>query len=478
MGSPNSSKIEETVPYNGGFVYCMVLNAVMGSFFFGYVMGLFNTAQDYITEVVYPDISSAVTYLMTSFVPLGAGAGAYLAGGVSQSLGRRKAMLLTDLISIVGTLIQILPSPYLLLAGRLISGFCVGLNSTLVPQYISEVAPLKVKGVAGTSFQVFLNIGILVSYLIGNGLPDNFKTGDEPVFFWKIMFGLPLITCLIRVIGLLTFFRYDTPRYCVMNDKEDEASSMLLRIYPKDYANEQLIWIRREKEAETGSTETNTNSMLKRANKRRFRSGVLLSMFQQLCGINAIIFYSKSIFTNTSGADKAQLYTIIVGVVNLCATITASFLIDKAGRKFLVVFGSVFMGVVLTVFAIVGIIDSTSAILSYLIFVYVVGFGLSLGPVVWPYIAEILHDGGVNISVLSNWSIAFIVAQTFPYMADFLGNSTSFLVFAAFSFISAFVCGYTIPETKGKSDAQIKQLFESFSENMDDTEVALKKNQY
>lgn len=133
MGSPNSSRIGETVPFNGCFVHSMVLIANMGSFFFGYVMGLFNTAQDYITKVVYPDISDAVTYLMTSFVPMGAGVGAYLAGPLAESLGRRKLMLVTDFVSIVGTIIQLLPSPYFLLVGRLISGFCVGLNSTLAP---------------------------------------------------------------------------------------------------------------------------------------------------------------------------------------------------------------------------------------------------------------------------------------------------------------------------------------------------------
>mmetsp|Transcript_19839 Transcript_19839/g.16991 ORF Transcript_19839/g.16991 Transcript_19839/m.16991 type:complete len:253 (+) Transcript_19839:145-903(+) len=252
----------------------------MGSFFFGYIMGIFNTAQSYMTTVVYPDMSDTVEYLMTSFVPLGAGVGAYLAGHLSQKTGRRKAMLITDFISIVGVAIQLLPNVYLLLTGRLICGFCVGLNSTLVPQYINEVAPIKVKGIAGTMVQVFLNIGILGSYLIANGLPDNFQPGDTPVFFWKVMFGFPFVTCGIRVLFLLVAFNQDTPKYCVMNGNEDEASTMLKRIYPKEYALEHLIQLRRSKELEAShETSSDNNETSKKAFSKRFRAGVLLSVF-------------------------------------------------------------------------------------------------------------------------------------------------------------------------------------------------------
>mmetsp|Transcript_19839 Transcript_19839/g.16992 ORF Transcript_19839/g.16992 Transcript_19839/m.16992 type:complete len:122 (+) Transcript_19839:1090-1455(+) len=119
------------------------------------------------------------------------------------------------------------------------------------------------------------------------------------------------------------------------------------------------------------------------------------------------------------------------------------------------------MGVILTVFAVVGLIDNKSAFLSFLIYGYVVSFGLSLGPVVWPYIAELLFDKGVNISVLGNWATAFCVAQGFPYLTKIVGTSSSFFVFAGLSFLSAFYIGFNIPETKGKSDAEIKELFSS-----------------
>lgn len=146
----------------------------------------------------------------------------------------------------------------------------------------------------------------------------------------------------------------------------------------------------------------------------------------------------------------------MVGVVNLLATFVASALIDRIGRKSMVVSGSIFMGVVLTVIAIVGKINTKSTLLTYLIFTYVVGFGMSFGPVIWPYITELLHDKGVNVSVLSNWTMAFSIAQGYPYLAKLMGDSFSFLVFAACCFIATIVCVKTIPDTNGKSDSQIK----------------------
>lgn len=150
--------------------------------------------------------------------------------------------------------------------------------------------------------------------------------------------------------------------------------------------------------------------------KSRFRSAFILSTFQQLSGINALIFFSNSIFTTTSGAEKASLYTLILGLVNLTFTLVATQLIERAGRKFLTSAGIMMMGLMLVAFATLNIFDNTSFALVILIFGYIIFFALSMGPVSWPFIAELLFDKGVNIAVLGNWACAFIVAQSFDYL--------------------------------------------------------------
>lgn len=128
----------------------MVINASLGAIFFGYVMGIINVSGNYIQTSIFPDIPNYLLYLITSAIPLGAGFGAYSAGSLSAKYGRRTSMIITDFIAIFGVALQFINNQYGLLAGRLICGFCVGLNSTLVPLYITEVSPAPTKAVTGT----------------------------------------------------------------------------------------------------------------------------------------------------------------------------------------------------------------------------------------------------------------------------------------------------------------------------------------
>jgi len=149
----------------------MVINASLGAIFFGYVMGIFNVASDFLTIVVFPGISDTLLYLITSAIPLGAGLGAWTAGSLASKYGRRNAMIITDLITIIAVGLKFVNNEYALLVGRLICGYCVGLNSTLVPLYIAEVSPTPIKGVTGTFNQLFFSVGLIVAYSFGYLLP-------------------------------------------------------------------------------------------------------------------------------------------------------------------------------------------------------------------------------------------------------------------------------------------------------------------
>jgi len=462
----------EKSSHNGTYVFLLVVNACMGSFFFGYTLGVFNPIQKYIQTNVYPDIPTWLLYFATSLVPLGAGIGAVTSGSISSNFGRKKAMIITDLIAAVGVAVQLLNSQYLLVLGRLICGYCVGLNSALVPTYVSEVSPVKVKGLMGTFNQLFICIGVLIAFFLGFGLPKGEDNSGSQ--YWRFMLGLPLATLALRTFLLTTVFNLDTPKYLIMNDKPKEARKILEKIYGSQ-ADEQQSLLQKEKDSQDGQSKVTVKDLFSPRYKKRFIAGAGLSMLQQLSGINAIIFFSTAIFENQANGNEnlPTIYTAIVGIVNVLSALAAGPIVTKAGRKAILSTGTILCGITLAGFGILSsMTNDKSPLLPYFIFAYMVAFGFSLGPVVWLYIPEVLPDAGVSIAVLLNWVVAFMVAQGFPTLQEFAGTGISFILFAAFCALGIVFIGTYVKETKGKTDAEITAMF-SGDKNIDDSNQSL-----
>jgi len=350
---------------------------------------------------------------------------------------------------------------YCLLFGRLISGVCVGFNSSLVPLYIAEVSPAEARGVTGSFTQVFVSIGILIAYLFGLHVPTG-QDYSTTKWWWRFMLGFGILIAVVRSVILLVGFRSDTPKFLLANGKEEEAVKILAKIYKKEQVAEQLNLLKKDKEINTHAGKVTYRDLISPQYRSRFVIGCLLAMLQQFSGINAIIYYSTSLFEDPDdpNSKKPQIYTVVVGILNLISAFIATLVIKRVGRRQLLLFGSVVLFVALVLLPIIGWAapDAGSAS-KYFIFLFILGFGFSLGSVTWIYISEILPDIGVGVATLLSWVSCVIVAQAFPYLMDGIGSNPTWLILACIVFAGFLFILRWVPETQGKEPHEIATLF-------------------
>lgn len=444
--------------YKTGYVYSAVINAALGAFFFGYVMSAFNPIGDFVQYHAFDHIiPDTLINFMTSFVPLGAGIGALSAGKIASSLGRRKAMLLIDVIALIGTGLTLITEPYSMVFGRLIQGFCVGANSSLVPLYISEVSPSEIAGSLGTVNQLLICIGVLVAPLIGLGMPTftakTYSLSDSK--YYKILLGGAAFAPIFRLVLSSIAFTHETPKYLVQQNKDEEARVVLEKFYSDSRAQEELSKLRQQRDAQAEGGQLTMADVLSAKYSKRLIIGIMVAVFQQLSGINAIIFFSNKIFPE----DEATVDTVIMDILQIVATVCAGLVIEKFGRRSLLISGMGISAIILGVFGISSLYTQSSG-LKFLIWAYIFGFGFTIGPAPWIYIADILPDVAIGMAVLGNWVSTFIIGLGFPAVAGHLGMGGGFLVFAVLSAVGTVYMFFNIKETKGKSQAEIADMFD------------------
>lgn len=465
VGGENENASTVNRSYKKGATYAYVFTAALGGFFFGYIMSCFNIVLSFVEYVAYSQpVEQSFTSWITALVPLGAGAGSLLTGKIASSIGRKKTMMLADVIGIIGTVLTCLPSPWPLLFGRLIQGYSVGSNSSIVPLYISEVAPLEAAGSMGTINQLFICIGVLVAPLLGFGMPTDQNNDDGGHYenstkdkYFLLVLGFAAIPAILRLILSLLVFNMETPKYLVSQGKDDEALEILNKIYENGRGQEELTTLQRQQEIEAQSGKLTAKDIFSRKYKRRVIIGALMSIFQQFSGINAIIFFSNQIFTG--GVTSVTLSTAILDLFQLLSTLAAGFVIERFGRKLLFAGGMIGVSALLIIFGILYMIDQTSAVLKFLLWAYMIAFGLAVGPIPWIYISDILPDIAVGVAVLANWASAFIIGLTFQPLVDAIGLQWGFFIFGICSIVGAVFGLIVMKETKGKSKVEIEELF-------------------
>ena len=472
---PDSSITEHNQPtpltkksgYHESEVWAIVITSTLGMFVFGYLLSVINTVQSFLSVVVFKwDKETTVTYtsLLHSLVPIGAAVGAFAGGALARKVGRRKAMLITDFICLIGILLTLLESINVMLAGRFLSGLCVGLHSAIVPLYVSEISPLQIKGKSGSFNQIQLCLGILIAFLFGFGLPD-FSQGSiseeaEASQWWRFVLGFPLIPIIYRIFALWMLYDFDTPAYLVNNRRDKEAKLTLDRIYTKSASVEQYEVLAKARDQNSHGGSVSFSTLFKSEYRSRLFIGCFIGILRQASGVNALVFYSTKIFKESSNGDHGQavLYSTLFAVFKLLATIASSQVITRFGRKPLLIAGDIGMALALGGIVVLGYAGAVSVII-FPIFIYIIIFGLTYGPVPWIFIAEVLPDVGVGIAILLNWATAFLVAQFFQPLANALGTYIVFLIFAVTCLLSLIVLLARVKETRNLLPYEIAQLY-------------------
>src|SRR5437868_9497111 len=438
------------------FVYVAAVFAALGGLLFGYDTGVISGALIFIKREF--GLTTAAEEIVVSGVLLGATIGAIVGGKAADLFGRRRVLLVTAAIFGIGALASaVAPSPTVLIVSRVVLGLAIGLASTNVPVYLFEVAPPQARGWVVSLFQLAVTVGIVVAYLT-----DYAFAGIEG---WRWMLGLAVVPALVFGTGM--FFLPETPRWLIRGGQHEIAHRVLVRIRGLADVNAEIEEIRSSLAQQTESGRW--ADLLHRQVRPALFVGLGLAVFQQITGINTVIYYAPKIL-QAAGFDSASgaiLATVGVGVVNVGMTILAMFLIDRAGRRPLLLAGIAGMIVTLGALGWSFRVSNPSGQLAWIavicLMVYVASFAISLGPIFWLLIAEIypLKIRGIaeGTAATFNWASNLIVSLTFLTLVEKLGDSSTFLLYAFASVASWLFAYYFVPETKGSTLEQIEAFW-------------------
>ena len=431
---------------------------------FGYDQGVISGALKGISRSF--EVGSFAQEVITSWVTLGALIAALVAGISADRFGRRPVLMAAGFLFIGGAIIQaVSPGVEILAVGRLVTGFGVGFASVIAPLYAAEMAPQRIRGRIVSTYQLAITFGIFLAYIVG----DVLSSAD-----WRTMFLLAAVPGVILIIGV--FIVPESSRWYVKVGRNKEARESLAKVTEPGDVDQELADVEAQVSAETAEGEASWGEVFSPRVRKALIVGVGLAIFQQITGINAIIYYASKIFASaglvsTESQTTATLYC--VGLTNVLATFIAVAYIDRFGRRPLLLLGLVGMFVSLCAVglgfatqsrldtgagaSIVGIITMVGLV------VFIASFAFSLGPVVWTIISEIyparVRGKAVSFATAANWGAAFLVAQFFLTLTEGIGNSATFFLFAAMCVLGFIFVWRYVPETRGRSLEEIQEMW-------------------
>jgi sugar porter (SP) family MFS transporter len=428
--------------------------AALGGFLFGFETVVISGAEQTLEHLwKLNKLSQGFTVASSLF---GTILGSLLAGFPAQKYGRKKTLQVIAIFFIVAALGCAFTSIWgFFIFFRIIGGLAVGASSVIAPMYISEISPAGLRGRLAGSFQVMIVTGIVVAFLT-NYLFNQLQLADA----WRWMLGVMVVPAVL--FSLLLFAIPESPRWLILENNEEAAMPILQRLGELNIAA--AVSSIRE------SVKEHQEKLFQRRYSKPIICAMLLAMFNQLSGINAILYYSPRIF-QLAGYDKGQSFShsIFVGVANLVSTLLAMTVIDKFGRKTLLMIGSIGMIVFLslTAGAFSGDIAGNSHLLLYLIG-FIAFFAFSQGAVIWVFISEIFPNSvrskGGSLGSTTHWVMAAIITTVVPSILELSngdvnrqGGFWSFIFFAVMMFLQLIFIWRVMPETKGKSLEQIQK---------------------
>lgn len=387
--------------------------------------------------------------LVVSILTVGCLLGALIGGRFSDRYGRKRIMSVSAILFIVSSFgCAVSLNTSVLILSRFICGFGIGIISAVAPIYISEISPARIRGTLVSYNQLAVVIGILFAYIVDYILLEN-------IYNWRLMLGFPFIFSIIYLFLLMIL--PESPRWLYTRGKTDEAAHILNRLNLNDGT---II----DTGDESNKLYKNNIAVLFRGKLGRIvLIGSLLAALQQITGINVIINYAPSIFEMTGVAeDVALVQSIFVGIVNLVFTLVAVWLIDKIGRKVLLLSGSLGMALSLLYLVYTFVVPAANGIGSLIaVLCYIGFFAASLAPVMWVVTSEIypsrIRGTAMSLSTAISWLCTFLTVQFFPWILNNLGGSVAFGIFAIFSIAAFFFILLYIPETRGKSLESIEK---------------------
>lgn len=432
-----------------------------GGILFGYDIGVMTGALPFLQNDWNLQNNASITGWITSSLMLGAIFGGAWAGQLSDRLGRRRMILISALVFMLGAILSSF-SPndgqYYLIIVRILLGLAVGAASALVPAYMSEMAPAHIRGRLSGINQLMIVSGMLISYIVDfllKGLPGNIA--------WRLMLGLAAVPGLILFIGVLAL--PESPRFLIKSQKVDEARQVLSYIRKPDEIDAELKDIQSTANREKDSTKNvSWGTLFTGPYRYLVTAGIGVAAFQQFQGANAIFYYIPLIVQKATGgaATNALLWPIIQGIILVLGALFFMLIADRFNRRTLLIVGGSVMGLSFILPAILNTMISNANPMMIVIFlsVYVAFYSCTWAPLTWVLVGEIfplaVRGRASGLASSFNWIGSFVVALVFPIMTAAMPQAVVFAIFGVICFLGVLFIRFFVPETRGRSLEEIE----------------------
>ena len=467
---------------SSGYITLLTLVAALGGMLFGWdtavISGTVSSLEAFfITPLGLDEYgSNSLLGTLVSSALIGCVIGGAIAGVLSQKYGRKKMLIVSAALFFVSALGSAIPELGFYAIGspeanqalpqfifyRILGGIGVGMASMLSPLYIAEIAPANIRGRLVSFNQMAIVTGIIVVYFVNYLIA---LQGDESwiqLLGWRYMFASEMIPAAIFFFLLFTV--PESPRWHALNGHDQLAKNTLNKLHGAEEAEVEFNEIQQ-------SLSQHASSKLFSFGLMVLVIGILLSMFQQLIGINAVLYYAPEIFKDMgAGTSAAMLQTIIIGAVNVVFTLVAIFTVDKFGRKPLMIFGALGMCLAMMALGFSFYLGNMGIAVLIAMLAYVACFSLSWGPVCWVLLSEIfpnkIRSLAMSIAVAAQWITNYLVSWSFPlmnnntYLTEQFNHGFAYWIYGGMSLLAAYFVWKFVPETKGKSLEEMEKLWD------------------
>jgi len=456
------------------YLFIITLVVSLGGFLFGFDMAVVSGILPLLQKQF--SLSAFLEGWFVSSALVGCIVGVAISGELSDRLGRKKPLILAAVLFLLSALgCSLLPSLPGIIVARLMGGIGIGIASNVVPLYISEIAPTRIRGRLVTYYQFAVTLGILVAYLTNSAMLHyglahaNDTAGWLHTILvsegWRGMFGIGVIPAILFVFGL--FMVPESPRWLMQQQRMQEATTILNRINNHIEAQASLQQGRKAQQDKKISYRT----LLEPQWRKALIIGILLPLFSQFSGINAIIYYGPSILNNAGiSLSNSLLSQIIFGGANMLFTLIAIWKVDSLGRRPLYLVGTAGATISLLLTGICFFTGATTGwALLFCVLAFLASFAFSIGPLKFVVAAEIfpgnIRGRAMAISIMVMWIADTIVGQLTPILLKSIGTAFTFWLFALFCLIAFITVYKLLPETKGKSLEQIEKDWKDQAED-------------
>ncbi|CAH0597626.1 unnamed protein product [Chrysodeixis includens] len=395
--------------------------------------------------------------LVSSILAIGAAISALPVGMLASKIGRRPTVLILSIPFTINWLLTIFANGAgMLIAARFFAGLATGGACVAAPMYIGEIAETSIRGSLGAYFQLFLTVGILFTFVVGG---------------WTHWRTLSIVSAVFPILLVVVFWWMpETPQYLLgKNRRRDAEKSLRWLRGPDADLSAELEDMQKEVDDAARNNASLLSMITSRAPRMALICGLGLMFFQQFSGINAVIFYTNNIFQSAGSNIPPVIATIIVGVVQTIATYASSVLVERAGRRILLLQSSIIMGICLVILGIYFKLQHAQVNVAAFgwvplvcLVLFIISFSMGFGPIPWMMMAELFpvefRGAATGFTVVANWILVFIVTLGFPIMKDAIGIFSCFWFFAAIMVIGTIFVFFLIPETKGKTVSQIQAI--------------------